>query len=140
MTKSERLQKAERSAQLLVYRRSAVIIDDEFRFSISKGCLRDRGVSFGSKDALIQARDECRKDLALADAPWRRPSHHLLGQLGEWLPKEFFAIEQRPNNTRRMPHHQPHDSENRSLAQAMPVMHLLQSHASLSALSAACNL
>jgi hypothetical protein len=37
-------------------------------------------------------------------------------------------------------HHQPHDGQYRSLAQTVPAMDLLQSHASFSAFRPACNL
>jgi hypothetical protein len=140
MTKRESLEKTEHCAQLLVDRRRPIVVDDELRFSITQGCLRDRGVCVGSKDALIESRHECRKELALADAPRRRTSHHLMGELGEWLPKEVFAVEQRSYNAWRVSHHKAHDGEYRSFTQAMPVMDFLQSHASLSALSPACNL
>ena len=140
VTKREGFQKSKYRTQLLVDGGVTIIVDNELRPSVTERCLRDRGVSVSSKNALIESRNECGKELTLTDAPRRSTSHHLLGELGEWLPEKFLAIEERSYDTRRVPHHQPHDREDRSLAQAVAAMDLLQSHASFSALSPACNL
>ena len=67
--KREDLEQYQHRAQFLVDRCRAIVLDDELRLAVTKSRLRDRGVSVSSKDALIEPRDECGKDLALSNAP-----------------------------------------------------------------------
>src|SRR5205085_4025197 len=107
--------------------------------AVTECCLRDRGVCVSSEDALIQSRNEGGEDLALANAPRRRAPHHLLGQLGERLTKEFLSIEECAHDARRVTHHQPHHREDCLLAEPMSAMNFLKPHASFSARSPACS-
>ena len=79
--KRERLEKSEHGAELLIDWSCAVIIEHGLHRTRTERCLRDRGVSVSSKDALVELRHKRRESLALANGPRRRTTHHLLREL-----------------------------------------------------------
>ena len=63
--KRERFEESEHRPELLVDRRGRVIREHEPRRIVLERRLRDRGVSVGSEDALVEPRHERREELAL---------------------------------------------------------------------------
>jgi len=94
-------QEAQRLLQPGVNRRRLEVIEDPLRQFFVKGKCRDRGVSIGSKETLVEPRYEGGKQLAFADRPRRRPAHDRLGVCAVRRAEEGFAITQGPDDIRR---------------------------------------
>src|SRR5690348_4270358 len=126
----ECLQKPEHRAKRLVDRSGLVVRDHQSRRVTTERCLRDRGVSVGSEDALVEPRDERREELALAGGPWRRAPHHALSELGKFLAEETLPIEQRANDAGCVTGHDAHGGELELVRKWMTAVNAFESHAS----------
>src|SRR5207244_4535453 len=62
---------------------------------VLQGQRRDRAVSTGSEETLVQARGERGKQLPLAHAPRRGPAHHRLRPVAHRAAEEFRPVEER---------------------------------------------
>ena len=135
--KRERLEESEHRPKLLVDRSSTVVVEHQLRLAVSKRCLRDRGVSVSSKDALVESRYERGEELSLAYAPRRRPAHYLLRQLRERATEIFLAIAEGPHDAWCVAVHKSDETEQRLVGKAMSAVNFLESHASSIAASPA---
>src|SRR5207249_671249 len=87
---------------------------------VPKGQRRDRAVGTRSEQALVQARRERGEQLALADAPFRRPAHHRLRPVAHRATEELRPVEQRFDDVgHATPTHQADEEELEPLRQAM---------------------
>src|SRR6478672_9698782 len=126
----KRLEECEHRPQLLADRRRAMVVEHEPHRAVLQRRLRDRGVCAHSEDALVETRDERREHLALPDRPFRRPAHHLLGELRDRVTEKLLPVAQRPHDARRVAHDQVHHREHQLVGQTMSLMDFLESHAS----------
>ena len=53
---------------------------------------RDRAVSVRSKEALVQTRRECAKQLAFADGPFGGTTKQFMSEIAEWLAEILWPI------------------------------------------------
>jgi hypothetical protein len=63
---------------------------------------RDRAVSFGSKQTLIQAGGECAKQFSFTDGPFRGTSQQIMPQIAEVFAEVFGTVSKRLEDIERL--------------------------------------
>src|SRR5581483_2447931 len=101
-TKRLLLNEPERGAQTFVDRRRAPVGLDGLPHILTKGIRRDRAVRARSEKALVQVRREACEELALAGAPFGRPTHRIVQRLGERPAEELGPVEERLHDAERL--------------------------------------
>ena len=92
-------EKAQHCTQSLVDGRGPIVIEDlPCEMFVVKGGRRDRGVGVRSKETCVQARHERRKQLTLADRPFRWTAHDRLSVRGMGETEEMASIPERPHD------------------------------------------
>ena len=59
-------------------------------------------MSFGSKEALIQARGECAEQLSFTDGPFGRPTQQVMAEIAEMSAKVFGTVSKRLEDVERL--------------------------------------
>jgi hypothetical protein len=115
------LEQPQRRSQLLVNRRVRVVVQHPLgQRVVSKGGRRDRGVSVGSKQTLVQPRDERGEQLALAHRPFGRAAHDGLRVRGMRSPEAMRVVLQYPDHVGcTEAGHRTHDREEQLHAEAI---------------------
>jgi Mg2+ and Co2+ transporter CorA len=63
---------------------------------------RDRAVSFGSKEALVETGSECAKQLSFTDRPLRWTAQQILSKIAEVFAKILRAVSERLYDIERL--------------------------------------
>src|SRR5258708_30332576 len=125
----EDLEEPEHGTQLLVDRSRPVVVQDRRHDAFAQRRLRDRGVSAGSEDALVEARHERGEHLPLAHRPGRRPTHDPLRQAAPRVAEELLAVLERADDTGGVACDQSNDAEHHPVEKTVSRVNSVKSHA-----------